>query len=64
MTTDEIMMMVIESGGSLTDFIDKIFPNQDIQDIDDEDEEMFHYRRKMEDEFIAKKREWKKTQSI
>jgi hypothetical protein len=60
MTNEEVMEMIIESGGSLNEFIDRIFPNRD---IDDEDDELFNYRRKMEDEFIAKRREWKKTQS-
>ena len=42
----------------LNEFIDRIFPNRD---IDNEDDELFYYRRKMEDEFISKKREWKKS---
>lgn len=53
MTDEDVMMMVIESGGSLLEFIDKIFPNRD---IDDETDEQFEYRRKLEDEFRAKKR--------
>lgn len=58
MSDEEVMMMVIESGGSLNEFIDRIFPNRD---IDDDDDELFQQRRKMEDEFMAKKREWKKS---
>jgi transcriptional regulator NrdR family protein len=57
MTEEEVMMMVIESGGSVNEFIDKIFPNRD---IDEDDDELFNYRRKLEDKFILKKREWKK----
>ena len=61
MTDEEVMMMVIESGGSVNEFIDRIFPNRE---IDDDDDELFNYRRKMEDKFISKKREWKKSQCI
>lgn len=61
MKDEEVMMMVIESGGTLNEFIDRIFPNRD---IDNEDDELFYYRRKMEDEFISKKREWKKSQCL
>lgn len=57
MTEEEVMMMVIESGGSVNEFIEKIFPNRD---IDEDDDELFNYRRKLEDKFILKKREWKK----
>lgn len=58
MSDEEVMMTVIESGGSLNEFIDRIFPNRD---IDDDDDELFQQRRKLEDEFMAKKREWKKS---
>jgi hypothetical protein len=60
MTDEEVMEMIIESGGSLNEFIDRIFPNRE---IDDDDDELFNERRKMEDVFIAKKREWKKAQT-
>lgn len=59
LTDEEVMIIIIESGGTLYDFIDKIFPNRD---IDDESDEQIDYRRKMEDEFIAKKREWKRME--
>ena len=58
MTDEEVMDMIIESGGSVSEFIDRIFPNRE---IDDDDEELFAERRRMEDMFIAKKREWKKA---
>jgi hypothetical protein len=61
MTDEEVMMMVIESGGSVNEFIDRIFPNRD---IDDDDDELFNYRRKLEDKFISKKREWKKLKCL
>lgn len=56
MTDEEVMMMVIDSGGSLYDFVEKLFPNRD---IDEETDEQFEYRRKMEDQFRQKKREIK-----
>jgi hypothetical protein len=56
LTNEEIMMNVIKSGGSLYDFIDRLF---DIEDIDNETDEQFEHRRKMEDLFKQKKKEWK-----
>ena len=56
LTGEEIMMNVIKSGGTLYDFIDRLF---DIEDIDNETDEQFEYRRKMEDLFKQKKREWR-----
>ena len=58
MTNDEVMMNVIETGGSFVDFIERVYPNRF---IDEDDEELFTERRRMEDVFIAKKREWKKA---
>jgi hypothetical protein len=55
LTHEEIMMNIIETGGSLYDFIDRI---TDV-DIDNETDEEFQYRRKMEDLFRQKKKEWK-----
>jgi hypothetical protein len=55
LTDEEIMMNVIKSGGGLYDFIDRLF---DMEDIDNETDEQFEYRRKMEDLFKQKKKEW------
>lgn len=55
LTDEEIMTIVIESGGSLYDFIDRLF---DIENIDNETDEEFKYRRNMEDLFKQKKKEW------
>ena len=49
-------MNVIETGGSLYDFVDRFFPEYN---IDDETDEQFTYRREMEDLFREKKREWR-----
>ena len=51
LTDEEIMMNIIRNGGSLYDFIDRLF---DIEDIDNETEEEFVYRRNMEDLFKQK----------
>ena len=59
MTDDEIMMNVIETGGSFIDFIERVCPNRF---MDEDDDELFAERRRMEDAFISKKREWKKSQ--
>ena len=58
LTDEEIMMNIIESGGSVYDFIDRLF---DLDNIDNETDEQFEYRRKMEDLFKKKKREWRET---
>ena len=58
LTDEEIMMNVIRSGGSLYDFIYRLF---DIDDIDNETDEQYEYRRKMEDLFKQKKKEWKES---
>jgi hypothetical protein len=60
LSTEEVMMNIIETGGSLYDYINKFFPDY----IDEEEtEEQFTYRREMEDMFRKKKREWKMKQS-
>ena len=59
LTDDEIMMNVIRNGGTLYDFVYRLF---DIDDIDNETDEQFEYRRKMEDLFKKKKKEWKESQ--
>ena len=58
LTDEEIMMNVIRNGGTLYDFVYRLF---DIDDIDNETDEQFEYRRKMEDLFKQKKREWKES---
>jgi hypothetical protein len=59
LTIEEIMMNIIETGGSVHDFVDRCFRYFD----DEESDEQFFYRREMEDLFREKKREWKKTQT-
>ena len=58
LTDEEIMMNVIRNGGTLYDFVYRLF---DIDDIDNETDEQFEYRRKMEDLFKQKKKEWKES---
>lgn len=57
LTAEEVMMIVIESGGSVQNFVNRFFT----YDIDDEADEQYLYRREMEDLFRAKKREWKEN---
>jgi len=56
LTEEEMMRMIIENGGTMTDFLDKFFPDYD---MDEETDEQFEYRRRLEDEFRDKKREYK-----
>ena len=58
LTDEEIMMNIIKNGGSLYDFVCRLF---DIDDIDNETDEQYEYRRKMEDLFKQKKKEWKES---
>jgi hypothetical protein len=58
LTTEEVMMNIIETGGSVNDFIKIMFPAFLDDDIEETDEECKH-RREMEDMFIKKKREWR-----
>jgi CII-binding regulator of phage lambda lysogenization HflD len=53
---EEVMINVIETGGSVHDFVDRYF-GYDMDD--DETDEQFAYRREMEDVFREKKRDWK-----
>lgn len=53
---EDVMMNVIETGGSVHDFVDRYF-GYDMDD--DETDEQFIYRREMEDLFRKKKREWR-----
>jgi hypothetical protein len=57
LTTEEIMMNIIETGGTLNDFVNRCIK----YNIDEETDEEFVYRREMEDLFREKKREWKKN---
>jgi hypothetical protein len=60
LTDEEVMMNIIETDGTLYDYINKFFPDY----IDEEEtEEQFVYRREMEDMFRKKKREWKLKQA-
>ena len=61
LTDEDIMMIIIKNGGNLYDFVDRVF---DIEDIDNETDEQFEYRRKMEDLFKQRKREWKSNSKI
>jgi hypothetical protein len=58
LTVEEVMKNVIETGGTVNDFIKILFPtflNEEVEETDDE----IKYRRDMEDMFIKKKREWR-----
>ena len=56
LTAEDVMINVIETGGSVHDFVDRFF-RYTIDD--DETDEQFAYRREMEDLFRQKKREYK-----
>ena len=58
LSTEEIMMNIIETGGTVNDFVKILFPYDEDEDIDETEEET-KYRRDMEDLFIKKKKEWK-----
>ncbi len=58
LTDEEIMMNVIRNGGTLYDFVYRLF---DIENIDNETDDEFKYRRKMEDLFKQKKKEYLNT---
>jgi len=58
LTVEEVMMNVIETGGSLSDFINRFFPNY-VDNEEEETDDEFTYRREMEDLFRDKKREYK-----
>jgi len=58
LTDEEIMMNVIKNGGTLYDFVYRLF---DIENIDNETDDEFEYRRKMEDLFKQKKKEYLKN---
>lgn len=60
LTAEEVMMIVIETGGSVQNFVDRFFT----YDMDEETDEQYLYRREMEDLFRAKKQEWKKREEI
>ena len=60
LSIEEIMMNIIETEGSLNDFLNKAF--QDYVNDEEETDEEFQYRREMEDMFRKKKKEWKLKQ--
>ena len=60
LTTEEVMMNIIETGGSVNDFIKMMFPSFLDDDVEETDEECKN-RREMEDMFIKKKREWREN---
>ena len=63
LSVEEVMMNIIEMGGSLNDFFIRFFPID--EDDEEETDEEFEYRREIEDMFRKKKREWKlKQESI
>jgi len=57
LTLDEVMSNIIETGGTINDFI-KVYFGEDY-DIEDETEEECKKRRDIEDMFIRKKREFR-----
>lgn len=54
LSAEEVMMNVIETGGTVNDFVKIMFPYDDEEDIDESEEET-RYRREMEDLFIKKR---------
>ena len=54
LSAEEVMMNIIETGGTLNDFLIRFFPDN----YDDETDEQFKYRREMEDIFREKKKNW------
>ncbi len=63
LSVDEIMMNIIQTGGSVNDFIKMLFPAFLDEDIDETDDEIKH-RREMEDMFIKKRREWRDKEEM
>jgi hypothetical protein len=61
LTIDEVMMNVIETGGTVTDFVKIVFPEFLDEDTEETEEEI-KYRRETEDSFIKKKKEWRLKQ--
>jgi len=61
LTDEEIMMIIIRAGGNLYQFVDRVF---DVDEIDNETDEQFEYRRKMEDLFKQKKKEFVSFQKL
>jgi len=61
LSDEEIMMLIIREGGSLYQFVDRVF---DIDEIDNETDEQFEYRRKMEDLFKQRRKEFKFSTKI
>jgi len=56
LSINEVMMNIIETGGTLNDFVNRYFR----YNIDEEEtDEQFSYRRQMEDLFREKKKEWR-----
>jgi hypothetical protein len=60
LSVEEVMMNIIEMGGSLNDFLIRFFPEYEEEETDEE----FEYRREIEDMFRKKKKEWKLKQEI
>ncbi len=58
LSEDEMMMNIIETGGTINDFLNKFFPEYD---FDEETDDQFAHRREMEDLFRKKKKEWKEN---
>lgn len=59
LSAEEVMMNVIETGGTVHDFVDRFFRDYSLDD--EETDEQFKYRREMEDLFRQKKRDEKKN---
>jgi hypothetical protein len=59
LSAEEVMMNVIETGGTVHDFVDRFFRDYSLDD--EETDEQFKYRREMEDLFRQKKRDQKKN---
>jgi hypothetical protein len=61
LSEEEMMTNIIETGGTINDFLNKFFPEYN---TDEETDEQYEYRRKMEDLFREKKKEWKNSKEI
>jgi hypothetical protein len=62
LTAEEVMMNIIETGGTVHDFVDRFFRDYNLDE--EETDEQFTYRREMEDLFRQKKREWRENTSV
>ncbi len=60
LSAEEVMMNIIETGGTVHDFVDRFFRDYNLDE--EETDDQFTYRREMEDLFRQKKKEWREKQ--